>query len=175
MPKFQNIPQRMGFGNYQINQSWQFLEKWLLEQKEEANLDLDPDFQRQHVWTEAQQIAYVEFILSSGNTAKQILFNSPGWFSGHGEQHLVIVDGKQRLNAVRQFLSDRIPAFGYRFSEYEDRLPRHAEFIICINELQTRTEVLQWYLELNSGGTPHTDSEIERVKELLKAENQIRG
>jgi hypothetical protein len=27
--------------------------------------------------------------------------------------------------------------------------------------------VLQWYLELNSGGTPHTKEELDKVKKML--------
>lgn len=173
MPRFRDIPQRIGFGNYSMNQPWSGLEKWLQIQEEEANLDLDPDFQRSHVWTAAQQSGYIEFILSGGNTAKEILFNSPTWMRGNNSQgsRLVIVDGKQRLNAVRLFLKDRVPAFGHCFSEYEDKLPRYAEFVIRINELPTRTQVLTWYLQLNAGGTPHTEKELSRVLELLKAEN----
>jgi hypothetical protein len=34
--------------------------------------------------------------------------------------------------------------------------------------LKTKQEVLQWYIELNEGGTPHTEEEINRVKELIK-------
>ena len=39
-----------------------------------------------------------------------------------------------------------------------------------INTLPTRAAVLQWYLEMNAGGTPHADAEIERVRGLLAAE-----
>lgn len=39
-----------------------------------------------------------------------------------------------------------------------------------VNDLQTRTEVLRWYIEMNSGGVVHSDEEIERVKELLRQE-----
>lgn len=42
---------------------------------------------------------------------------------------------------------------------------------VNINNLQTRKEVLQWYIEFNSGGTVHTKEEIDRVKELLAAES----
>jgi len=37
-----------------------------------------------------------------------------------------------------------------------------------VNNLKTRKEVLQWYIEFNSGGTVHTDAEIQRVKKLLE-------
>ena len=40
-----------------------------------------------------------------------------------------------------------------------------------INDLKTRKEVLGWYIEMNSGGTPHKKEEIEKVELMLKTEN----
>lgn len=39
--------------------------------------------------------------------------------------------------------------------------------IIHVNNLKTEKEVLQWYIDMNAGGTPHAKEEIERVKELI--------
>lgn len=36
-----------------------------------------------------------------------------------------------------------------------------------VNDLKTEREVLQWYIDMNAGGTPHTAEEIERVKKLI--------
>jgi len=41
---------------------------------------------------------------------------------------------------------------------------------ININDLPTKKDVLQWYVEMNSNGTIHTEDEINRVKELLEKE-----
>ena len=35
-------------------------------------------------------------------------------------------------------------------------------------DLKTEKEVLQWYVDMNAGGTPHTNEEIERVKSMIK-------
>ena len=32
---------------------------------------------------------------------------------------------------------------------------------------ETEREVLQWYVDMNAGGTPHTTEEIDRVKKLI--------
>lgn len=37
-----------------------------------------------------------------------------------------------------------------------------------VNDLKTEKEVLQWYVDVNSGGTPHTNEEIERVKKMIQ-------
>lgn len=54
----------------------------------------------------------------------------------------------------------------------EDKLPFEVDFLFSVNDLQTKAEILQWYIEMNSGGTPHTSKEIERVKKLLDQEKQ---
>lgn len=167
--KFADIPQFTRDGNYQVNQSWDSLETWIERQTKQNGLNLDPDFQRAHVWTEQQQIAYVEFCLRGGKHSNILRFNCVGWmhdFRGPFE----LVDGKQRLEAVRKFLRNDLPAFGHTFNEYEDRLHWNTDFIIVVNDLATRRDVLQWYLDINTGGVVHTNEEIEKVRRLLAKE-----
>jgi len=84
---------------------------------------------------------------------------------------LVLVDGKQRLNATLEFLDNKLPAFGSYFTEYTDNMRgMTATYEVFINNLNTRGELLTWYLQLNSGGTPHSKKEIDRVRQLLQEE-----
>ena len=91
-------------------------------------------------------------------------------------QDYVCVDGLQRITAIQRFYHDEIPAYDHRYSEFEGRL-NSVRFTVRVvtNDLQTREEVLQWYLELNSTGTPHTKKELDRVKALLNREREING
>lgn len=63
---------------------------------------------------------------------------------------------------------NEIKVFGSLYCEFEDS-PRIIEdtLRININDLKTRDEVLQWYIDINAGGTPHTKEEIERVRAML--------
>ena len=36
------------------------------------------------------------------------------------------------------------------------------------NNLKTKREILQWYVDMNAGGTPHTNEEIERIKKMIE-------
>ena len=107
-----------------------------------------------------------------------IRFNHPSWTrTSHGDyQDFVTVDGLQRLTAVRRFLKNEIPWCdgGCFLDEFEDKvlLLRHYYLTFSINSLKTREEVLQWYLQINDLGTPHSDQELSRVKELLAIERQ---
>lgn len=169
---FKAIPKFIQGGNYVVNQQWKYLESWLNDAPE---ADLNPDFQRGHVWTQDKQIKYVEFILRGGKSSKDIYFNHPGWTTDF-KGEMVLVDGKQRMEAVRAFMRDEIEAFGTKYSEFTDNIGivSNADFIIHVNNLQTREEVLQWYLDLNSGGVVHTDDELEKVRKMLKKEQRIR-
>jgi len=45
-----------------------------------------------------------------------------------------------------------------------------SSFKLNVNTLQSREEVLKWCLEMNSGGTPHPQEELDRVRDLLENE-----
>ena len=59
--------------------------------------------------------------------------------------------------------------FGSYFKEYTDSPRIVMDTIrVNINDLKTRREVLQWYIDMNAGGTPHSKEEIDRVRGLLE-------
>lgn len=173
--KFSEIPRYTEPGHYQVNVDWQDLNRHLNrydEMKTGARLDLNPDFQRGHVWTKEQQIAYVEFKLRGGTGGNIIYFNCVGWMHDF-RGPFVLVDGLQRLTAVRRFITGEIKAFGQYVGEFIEPLRfSRADFLFNVNNLETRAEVLQWYLEMNTGGTPHTDNELQRVRNLLMKEKE---
>ena len=153
--------------SYHVDVGWDSLESHI-KMEEEIGLELNPDFQRAHVWTEKQQIEYCEYVLRNGSSGKELYFNCTGW--GHEyEGPFVIVDGKQRLQAVRSFMAGKIKVFGSYIHEYKDR-PNMvvARFSWNVAALATRKEVLEWYINFNSGGTVHTEAEIQKVKDMLK-------
>lgn len=175
--RFKDIPQFTPFPNYHVHQSWRDINHWLGRYIEEYQLDIDPDFQRGHVWSEEQQIAYVEFGLRGGASGQHILTNHPNWMGSKcTEGPFQLVDGKQRLTAVRAFINNEITAFGSYYNTFEDRMSfLDPSFILHVNTLKTRAEVLQWYLEINSGGVVHTEEELARVRKLLIVEIKKNG
>lgn len=60
--KFTDIRQFTRSGSYQIDVLIDYLLKTLDGYKKHDNLQMNPDFQRGNVWTEEQQIKYVESI-----------------------------------------------------------------------------------------------------------------
>ena len=164
-PSFRAIP-RFPRSGYYVHVDWDYLDRHL----EREDFVMEPDFQRSHVWTEAQQIAFIEYGLMGGESGMLITTNCPGWM-GDFRGPYELVDGLQRITAVRRFLHDEIPAFGHRLSEYKDQLAiSHARFEWRVFDLPNRAEVLRLYLLINSGGVVHSPEEIARVRALLEKE-----
>jgi len=168
MKKFSDIPQFTSMGEYHVNVALTEIPHVIERYIKTHSLEMNPDFQRGHIWTQEQQIRYIEFMLSGGCSGKDIFFNHPGWqrdFSGC----MVLVDGLQRLTAAQAFMGNKIPAYGAFYQKY-DRIHYSIDFIFHVNCLKTKAEVLKWYIELNEGGVVHTPAEIKRVRQLLEEE-----
>ena len=175
--KLSEIP-KMTRAHYRITVQFDFLEKTIEHFKETCEefgykLELEPDFQRGHIWKEEQQIAYIEYIMRAGLGGREIYFNSPGWMYDY-EGDMQLVDGLQRITAILKFMHNGLPIFnGNYLKDFEDKdwAIRDLDYSVFfnVNNLKTRAEVLQWYLDLNSG-IAHTDIEIQRVKALLEKE-----
>jgi hypothetical protein len=184
--KFKDIPKFIHGGSYACDVPWTYLADWLTRHQEDGSLlDLDPDFQRGHVWDDDKRARYVEYILRGGTSSKDLWWNCKDWMNG-GRGPLMIVDGKQRMEAVRKFMSNELPIFhdvrrqkepksrkGWLYSEFEGKLGfMDATFRMHVNNLPTRELVLQWYLDLNEGGVVHTKEELFRVRDLLDEEKK---
>lgn len=166
MPSFNEIPQMTREAGYAVDISWTSLAWYYSEAVLDGGLNVCPDFQRGYVWTTEQKIRYVEFILRGGQTGKNIYTNCPDFHEG-GRTDYVLVDGKQRLDAVLGFLNNEFGIFGgHRYAGWSGWLRHYASFKWHVNTLATHDEVLQWYCDLNAGGTIHSPEEIARVQGL---------
>lgn len=167
---FADVPKMIQHGSWECDYRIHDLNRQIDTWVDEDGLILDPDFQRGRVWTSRQQQKFLEFFLRGGKTARVIYLNKPSWNIRATTEYddFVVVDGLQRLLAVREFLDNRLKVFDSYFREFTDRPRIHETFRVNVNDLQTRPEVLEWYLQFNAGGTPHTEDELDRVRKLLK-------
>lgn len=169
---FREIPQFTRAGSYAVDIPLDRVSKWVVKEQEELGLELNPEFQRGHVWIKRQQVAYMEFLLRGGRTGRDFYFNYPSMHIQVPDRDYnayVCVDGLQRLTAIQKFFGNELKVFGSFFWEYTDRIRISMNSIrVHVNDLKTEEEVLQWYIEMNSGGTPHSKAEISRVKALLE-------
>ena len=166
--QFRDIKQYTRAAGYMVNVDLAYLPVHLSQYVLEYGLDMSPDFQRGYVWTMAQKTSFIEHLLRGGRSGMAIYINCPGWQGMHNPK-AVLVDGKQRLEASLGFLNNEVPVFGgHYYKDFTDSLRfTHRGFEWHVNELQTREECLQWYLEMNTGGTVHTQDELGRVRSLI--------
>ena len=169
--RFQDVPRFTRDGTYQVDYDFKHLVNALDELEKNHGLQLNPKFQRGHVWTREQQIAWLEFFLRGGRSGRILYFNKPDWNVSVPEgayNDFVCVDGLQRITAIRAFMNGEIPAFGSYINEFTDQMSIVRDSIkMNVNDLKSEKEVLQWYVDMNAGGTPHTTKEIERVKQMI--------
>lgn len=170
MIHWKDLPKLTAIGSYEVCQPLDSLKDAVDRYIKEYGLNLLPDFQRGHVWNEEQQVKYVEFLLKGGQTNNVLYFNHPGWMNSF-KGEFVIVDGLQRLTAILRFLDGNIAVFN-KLSINDVDVKGNWGVKFNINNLKTRREVLLWYLEINSNGTPHTEEEINKVRELIKGEQK---
>ena len=168
---FQKIPQ-ITQANYNVHVPWLHLEQSIEQLREDVELILEPEFQRAHVWTDAQRTKYIEWVLRGGRSGREILWNCAGWMKNF-KGPVYLVDGLQRITAVRKFLNNEIPAFGTFYKDFSGHLDIiSCNFIFYVNDLDKYEDVLKWYLDINDGGTVHSEMELEKVRLLLKKEKE---
>jgi len=164
---------------YEVDVSLTQVERFLEQQSADMAsmggvFELDPDYQRGHVWSMAQRVAYIESLLRE-IAPRTIMFNAPGYSRerepGDIPAHTFqCIDGLQRLTSVRKFMAGEIKVFGDKScddltgSPFD---PRRYRLSIAVYEFSNRADLLQFYLDLNTAGTAHSVEEIERVRGLL--------
>lgn len=166
-----------------VSVSWEIVREMVLGVPEgkktrwsEKQVNLDPPYQREHVWTELQQRRFLGHCLEGGRTLPVYIYRSEDF---RGEDYLLrqeVVDGKQRMTAIALFIAGEIPAEVYAegawrelwykdFNEI-DRRSRRMNLEIFYGDWPY-AERLTFYLRLNSGGSVHTQEELDRVRKLL--------
>jgi hypothetical protein len=141
-------------------------------------MDLTPDFQRGHIWTDEQRVHYLENalrgIVSAGGYIVQL--NCPNWknyhYKGEVPRGFQCIDGLQRLTTVLEFMKGNIKPFGLTPADLdlsEFNVKNRFRFVFQIYDFGYRADLLQHYLDLNAGGTPHSKEEIDRVRALRDA------
>jgi hypothetical protein len=177
-PTYRDLRASMPHGEGECSYFAHTLRRWIDgDPKDQVNLrlDIDPDYQRGHIWTEAQSAAFVGHKLEGGECPTITIQR---WDTNPVDE---VVDGKQRILAVLGFVEGRVPALlsdgnAYFLREWgsEDQrlLPRSFELMLRgrIVKCATRADVLRLYLRLNRGGSIHSDEEIARVRALLSRE-----
>lgn len=127
-----------------------------------------PPWQRPEVWTLAQQQRFVEGIFLGFDCGMYVI-NGPDWADDGTSLPMAgwLLDGQQRMSALREFFADRLVVFGdVRFSTLStpERLRFLRRGFPCLELNYTADEAVlkELYNRLNFGGTPHTAADVVR-------------
>jgi len=156
---------------------WDNVERALVGLGEDyGSLELCPDFQRGHVWLPSQQAHFVENCLRGIVPSSGLLlqFNSPNFSDLANVETdlppgLQCVDGLQRYTALLGFVKGEVKPFGLSADQLKGTQFAANRFHVkvAIHGFTKRSDLLNHYLSINSGGTPHSAEELDRVRALL--------
>jgi hypothetical protein len=139
-------------------------------------INLDPDYQRGHVWDDLHRSRFVGHLLEGGHVPQCVINSGPGGDWPVAE----MVDGKQRVTACLKWADGEIGAElsdgrMIHAAQLNRRSRRKCSMSIGLEYGMvrlSRVDALELYIRLNRGGVIHTDSEIDRVKALLEQEKK---
>lgn len=134
------------------------------------NPTLDVDFQRDLVWTQKQKEELIKSLIRGlpiGSFFINKNFENP-------EVDYVLYDGKQRLDAIKSFLSGEFPIHVNDKEYYLKDLPKadvysitNARISVIESNISTMEELIEYYITINTAGRNHTEGDIEKARELL--------
>lgn len=131
-------------------------------------IDDQMEYQRELVWELEDKVALIDSVFKNIDIGKFCLIhldykpNSPSY---------EILDGKQRLNALKEFYESRFQYKGKFYHELSKRDRNKFEnFSISWGETRNLTEEqkYRYFLRLNTQGKPQSKDHINKVKELLE-------
>lgn len=140
-------------------------------------VELDPDFQRGHVWSEDQQTKFIESMLRNtvGESSLTIHFNNP-YYRGDQPKNTDLpngfqcIDGLQRLTAILKYLDGKVYPFGYDINFFNSQYEYSSKYLhvyMAIYSYEKKKDLLEHYLAINNGGTVHSQEELNRVKGMI--------
>lgn len=175
-------------GNYRIKS----IERFVRELEDEAVLNLNPNFQRGQAWTEEQQTKFMESILRgyTNHETNIIRLNDSTLAKMNNNFHsessdlpneTICIDGLQRFTTMQKYMRKELKPFGLSFDEIESTYHGVSAQGLCFTvawyDFQFEADVIEFYESLNWGGTPHSQSERDRIQsiklEAIKRKEQL--
>lgn len=133
------------------------------------SLDDSPAYQRDYVWTAKEKEMFLDSVFAGRELGRFIFIRRE---YPHIDQ---VLDGKQRINCLREFVTSRLAYRGVYWHElsHKDRQlfeGRSIQFADLPEERFTQADFMEIFLEVNIAGVPQSEEHLEHVKALLAAE-----
>jgi hypothetical protein len=145
------------------------VEPTLSEERQLMGLVLPP-WQRPEVWSLSQKIRFIESVFLGLGTGYYVLNGADYAQDGTPlPMSAWLIDGQQRITAIRDFLNDEFCVFGdvmYSALERPVALKRFLRQPFPCFELefvQDEAVLKELYFRLNYGGTAHTEADLNKL------------
>jgi len=132
-------------------------------------VDFDPEYQRELVWTEEDEVSLIESIFNHVDIGKFVFIQRP--YNVDRKEMYEILDGKQRLTALSRFYTDQFKYKGYYYSQLSWALKYHfinhpVSVAVLNKDTLTQKEIYDYFLRLNMGGKAVNVEHLNKVKDL---------
>jgi hypothetical protein len=125
-----------------------------------------PTWQRGEVWTPLQRQRFIEGIFL-GLGAGYYVTTEPEWDDRgvHKPGSNLLLDGQQRISAIRDFVTDNLAIFGNTYFSDLDTATQRKRFLrvhfrrVEVQHTEDEDLLKELYERLNFGGTPHTEED----------------
>ncbi len=157
-------------------QNWTI--KKLLAKHKRKELNLNPPYQRNDIWTEKAQKDLINSIQSG--------FPIPNFFFHQREnEKLDVADGQQRTRAILAFTNKEISDNNNKYYNNDKFFLNYLIPVVIINEDVTDDEIRKFYVKVNNTGlrlnspeltkSTYFDSDILKLVEILTENNDFKN
>jgi len=126
-----------------------------------------PDYQRDYVWSLEDKQRLIHSIMDRTDIGKFVFLERDE------DYRLEVIDGKQRMNAIIEFMEGRFTFKGKTWFQFS-RGDKHSftDLGVQYAKLQAsrvkRSDVLWLFLSVNVGGVPQTEEHIAKARKLYE-------
>ena len=133
--------------------------------------DFDPFYQRDYVWSQEQKKSYIENLFVGKANIELHLIQLP---FGSSDFYYEILDGKQRLSTIKDFLQDKIKIFdNVKYSELHKSDKKNfnllrvnvTEYSSLEDKIDDKTKI-ELFLEINELGTKMSEEHLEKIRKI---------
>jgi hypothetical protein len=137
-----------------------------------------PPFQRPAVWKRTQAIRFIESAWLGIHLGIYVVNRMDKWVRDRPHYtDLWLIDGQQRLRAIKSYLDGEFPVFGMRWTKLNRleriRFENNVTFPCAILHEADEAKLRDLYNRLNFGGTPHKKS--ERAAAIITPDPYLEG
>lgn len=134
-------------------------------------VDMSPAYQRELVWTLEDKQSLINSIFNNIEIGKFVLIERD---YDDEEFSYEILDGKQRLNALTEFIENKFQYNGFYYYQLSNRDKHHFKgYSVTYGTSRQDLSLEQkcaYFLKLNTQGQPQSQEHLNKVMEMLRAE-----